>query len=297
MNKSWSGKTGGSKWEQQSLIRTFRYVNPRWLYPFMWIWIFGYICFESKARQSVWYYWRKRWKLRPFVAIWHLLRTYSEFGKAILDRFACWGGRQMIVSVNGQDLWDKFLMNEQAFVILASHVGNLDLAGYTIRMPQTVFAVVHTGDSDTVEENRARLFREMGITIIPIQEDGGHVLDMHRAISEGHVVSVHGDRLFSHTRALYANFLGKKARFPEGCYRFVAAEKVPVLSLSVMRESCGHYTIYVRQLSDGLYNAKNHQKQAQEVLNAYVHNLEEMLTRYPEQWFNFYDFWTDNNEM
>lgn len=183
-------------------------------------------------------------------------------------------------------------MNEQPFVILGSHVGNLELAGYTISMPQKVFTLVYTGESETVETNRKRLFEQMGLTIIPVQKDGGHIFDMHRAIGEGHVVSILGDRLFFYTRAMRARLLGAEANFPEGCYRFAAMEDVPVLALYVMREGRGLYRVIVRQLSDGHATTGSHREQARELLKAYTATIEEVLQRYPNQWFNFYEFWS-----
>lgn len=292
MDRAWSGRTGGSKWEQRSLIFLFRYVDPIWLYPLMGIWILGYICFGRVQRQAIWHYHRQRLRQTRWQAFRGLIRNYNEFGKALLDRFACWGGRQMKITVEGQELWDRYLMTEQPFVILGSHVGNLELAGYTIQMPQKVYTLVYTGEAETVETNRKRLFEQMGLTIIPVQQDGGHILDMHRAIEEGHVVSIHGDRLFFYTRAMRTSLLGAQANFPEGCFRFAAMEEVPVLSLYVMREGRGQYRVIVRQLSDGHPAVRTHREQAHELLNAYTSVMEQVLQRYPNQWFNFYEFWS-----
>lgn len=292
MDRQWSGRTGGSRWEQRSLIRLFRYMDPIWLYPLMGVWIGGYIVFGRAQRQAIWHYHRKRLHENRRQAIRGLIKNYNEFGKALLDRFACWAGRQITLTVEGQDLWDKYLMHAQPLVLLGSHVGNLEIAGYTIPMPQPVHPLVYMGESETVEANRSRLFEQMGLTIIPVQKEGGHILDMHRAIEQGHVVSIHGDRLFFYTRALHACLLGKEASFPEGCYRFAVMEQVPVLSLFVMRESRGHYRLIVKQLSDGHYTARTHKEQARELLAAYTASLESVIQRYPNQWFNFYEFWS-----
>ncbi len=283
---------GGSKWEQRSLIFFFRYVDPMWLYPMMWVWVIGYIAFGRSQRRAIWHYHRLRLHQTRWQACIGLIKNYNEFAKALLDRFACWAGRQMKITVDGQSLWDQYLMHEQPFVILGSHVGNLELAGYTIRMPQQVYTLVYTGDVETVEKNRQRLFNQMGLTIIPIQEDGSHIFDMHRAIEDGHVVSIHGDRLFFYTRAIRACLLGAHAQLPEGCFRFAVAEKVPVLSLYVMREGRGQYRVIVKQLSDGHYRATSRSEQVNELVTAYTQTMEEVIQHYPNQWFNFYEFWS-----
>lgn len=291
MDKTWSGKTGGTKWQQQFLLRVFRHVDPTWMYPVMWLWVIGYIIGRGKERQAVWYYWTQRQHKKGLSAAYHFWLSYIAFGKAVLDRFACWAGRSMQISIDGEALWNNYLVNPQPLIIIGSHIGNIELTGYLVQMPKDVYALVYLGDTELVVEQREKLFNRHGLHIIPVQRDGGHVLDMHRALSDGYILSILGDRLLLGSRAMVMPLLGEEAPFPEGTYRMAVAEQVPVLSLYVMREGHNRYSIYVKQLSDGTYTATNHKQQAEELLGRYVEVMEEMLYRYPHQWFNFYSFW------
>ena len=46
-----------------------------------------------------------------------------------------------------------------------------------------------------------------------------------------------------------------------------------------------HYHLYTRRAPDFKH------RDAQAVLNAYTESVENMLKKYPYQWFNYFDFW------
>lgn len=296
-DKQWSGKTGGTKWMQQSLIDMFRYINPVLVYPLIGIWILFYIVFGHAERRGIWHYWclrtpagmhpLRRWCWRAG----HLYLNFLEFGKVIMDRFAAYSGRSFHVMVEGEEILNKLNSEPGGFIVLSTHVGNQELAGYIFRMTKPMYALVHMGDTETVNENRQRAFEQMGLHVIPVRKDGSHVIAMHNALSEGNILSVHADRLFFDTRATTATILGEEAPYPEGPFRIAIAEQVPVVTLFMMRERAGVYTLHVRQLSDGTYSEKRREEKIKSLLMRYVAVNEEMLQRHPHQWFHFYEFW------
>lgn len=289
--KAWTGKTGGTRGMQLSLIRIFRRVDQRWLYPLVWLWISGYILFAPATRRGCWYYWRHRQGLPPFKAAYHLWRNYLTFGKVILDRFACYAGRPADIRIEGGEILHQLEQRTEGFVVISSHIGNQELAGYSFRPQKPMHVLLYEGDTPTVNDRRRRTLESMGLQVIPMQPDGSHVLDMHNALSQGHSLSIHGDRFFYGGRTLLTPLLGEEAPFPEGPFRIAAAEGCPVISLFMMREGHGRYTLYVRQLSDGADYQSDRRQRPQELLVRYASAMEDMLARYPEQWFHFYDFW------
>lgn len=275
---------------QQSLIEMFRYINPVVLYPIVWVWICFYILFGHSARRGIWYYWRQRRGQGRWKAAGNLYLTFLEFGKVILDRFAAYSGRKIHVTIEGEEILNRLCEAESGFIMLSSHIGNQELAGYTFHMPKPTYVLVYMGDTETVNANRQRTFEQMGLHIIPVRKDGSHVLEMHNALSEGNILSIHADRLFYDSKAIAGEILGEPAAYPEGAFRIATAEGVPVVSLFMMREHADTYTLYVRQLSDGQIAGKRTERTA-ELLRRYIAANEEMLERYPRQWFHFYEFW------
>lgn len=295
-DRAWSGKTGGTRSMQLSLIRIFRHLPPATLYPVVCLWVIGYILFVPSTWRGQMQYWRLREKAdgrRPHCLwrVWNAYMTNLEFGKAILDRFAAYAGRHIDVHVEGQDILDRLNSQDEGFIVLSSHLGNQELAGYTFEAHKPMAVVTYLGDTETVNDNRRRLFEQMGLTLLPVREDGSHVLEMHNALSRGEILSIHGDRLFYRSKAMRATILGKEAPYPEGPFRIAAAEQVPVVSLFFMRERVDTYTLYVRELSNGQMDGIRRQDRAAELLRRYVQANEEILARYPRQWFHFFPFW------
>lgn len=296
-DKQWSGKTGGTKWMQQSLIGIFKYINPTFVYPIICIWITFYIAFGHAGRRGIWHYWslRKPSGLTPMKCwFWrakNLYLNYLEFGKIIMDRFAAYSGRRITVDIEGLEVLNRLNSEPKGFIVLGTHVGNQELAGYTFHMTKPMYALVHVGDTETINDNRKKAFERMGLHVIAVQKDGSHVIEMHNALSNGNILSVHADRLFFDTKSTSAVILGQEAKFPEGPFRIAVAEQVPVISLFMMRKRAGVYTLYVRLLSDGAYNGLHKEDKMRTLLNKYIAATEEILQLYPLQWFHFYEFW------
>ena len=60
--------------------------------------------------------------------------------------------------------------------------------------------------------------------------------------------------------------------------------KVPVVFVYVMKEKGLHYHLYARV-------AEVKKADAESLLEAYTDSMEQMLRKYPLQWFNYFNFW------
>ena len=76
-----------------------------------------------------------------------------------------------------------------------------------------------------------------------------------------------------------------------GPFLLASRMRVPVVFYFAMREPGMKYRFHFfpSGISEGRMT-----KEA--VLDRYASVLEEMLGRYPEQWFNYYDFWKNDTE-
>ena len=295
MDKAWTGRTGGTERMQQSLIRIFSHVSPRWLYPLVAVWVLGYIILAPSGTKGIYYYWRHCQKKGRLESCILLYRNYFEFGKVILDRFAAYSGRSFNVRIEGGDLIDRLQKQSGGFIVISSHIGNQELAGYVTRTKKPMCVLLWTGDTDTVNSNRERMFNRMGLYFLPMQKDGSHIFEMHNALSRGEILSIHGDRMFYGGRTMTAPLLGNEAAFPEGPYRVAAIEGVPVVTMFMMREKADTYTLYIRELATGREEGDAKSK-ASMILNRFADEMETILEKYPLQWFHFYQFWDQGKQ-
>lgn len=285
----WSGKTGGNKWMQKSLILLFKIINIRILYFIMALVIPFYMIFNRKGYMSIYMYFRHRYSYSPFKSFVNVYLNHFTFGRVILDRFAFYSGKRFNINIIGNEKYEELINGENGFLMLSSHVGNYELAGYHLKAKnKSIYALIYGGETETVMKNRNKMFEGHNINMIPVTSDMSHLFEINNALREGNIVSMPGDRIFGSTKYLDLMFLGENAKFPLGPFAIAAQREVPILSVFVMKESTNNYTIYVKRIDS---TATNRKERIDFMAKQFVSNLEEVILKYPKQWFNYYNFW------
>ena len=276
-HNEWSGKTDGQPWMQRSLIAMFRVV-PLWLpYGVMALVVPFYMIFNRKGYNAMYRFFRERMNYGRWKSFWMVYANHFRFGQIILDRFGVYAGKKYRFITEGQELMDELEMHPEGFINLSSHVGNYEIAGYSLKPKSKRFnALVYAGETATVMENRQKMLSQNNMSMIPVKEDMSHLFLLNNAIDNGEIVSMPADRIFGSQKAIECRFFGEKARFPMGAFALASKKNVAMLAVFVMKESYKTYHAYVR----GIKNAQD-----------FADNLEEIVKRYPTQWFNYFDFW------
>ena len=274
----WSGRTDGTPWMQRSLISLYR-VLPLWaLYAVMaWVVPF-YMLFNREGYRSIYQLFRQRLGHSPVRSFLLTYCNHFRFGQVVLDRFAVFAGKRFKVDVDGMDHFDRLAHTESGFVILSSHVGCYEVAGYTLTSHDKPFnALVFGGETSTVSEQRSRVLSGHNISTIQVSPDMSHIFALNAALDRHEIVSLPADRLFGSRKTALCSFLGAPAPFPVGAYALARAKSVPLLAIFAVKTRLRHYHIIVRPCSD---------------VGQYAAQLEAVVRQYPTQWFNFYDFWS-----
>ncbi len=275
---------------QKSLVTLLKAVGVRPLYCVMACIVPFYMVFNRQGFGSMWFYFRKRlgWTaLKSFIGVW---RNHYVFGKVIIDRFAVYAGRKFDFEVVGGEEFYRLLEGESGIMLLSSHTGNYELAGYSLRTGGKPFnALVFSGETETVMGNRARVFKRNNVRMVPVSDDMSHIYIMNNALGDGEIVSMPADRIFGSEKSVRCTFLGAEAAFPLGPFAFAVRKGVPAVAMFVMK--CGTYRYkaypYVLPSPQGGSGRAG----AESLAGEYVRKLEEILGEYPYQWFNYYDFW------
>ena len=88
---------------------------------------------------------------------------------------------------------------------------------------------------------------------------------------------------------MLSTFCGSKARFPMGPFLLAAKFKVPVSFVFALKESNLHYHFFAG--SNKSYDHLEKGLVMQAMLDDFAREMEIKVKRYPEQWFNYYNFW------
>ena len=273
------------------LIGLLRRIDVRFIYVFAYVFVVP-PCLFRPGFKFIYRFFRLRFGYSPVKAFWNTYLNHCFFAQAVIDKFAMYAGKKFDVQIEGYDHFLHLAAQEEGFVQLSSHMGNYEIAGYTLVAETKRFnAIVFFGEKASVMENRNRMFSNTNIWMIPIRQDMSHLFEIDRALSNGEIVSIPADRILGSPKVLKAELLGKEACFPMGPFTVAAMRGLDVLAVNVMKESSKRYRIYVTPLD---YDKQASRRvQTEQLLHSYVAELERLLALYPTQWYNYFDFWKD----
>ncbi|HBH08678.1 MAG TPA: hypothetical protein DDX40_04665 [Rikenellaceae bacterium] len=215
------------------------------------------------------------------------------FGTVIMDRFASYSGKNFKVEVPQMPMYEELCSGKSGFLQLSSHIGNDELAGYELRPPKKMNALVFGGEGEALTENRERILGGNNVRLVCISEDMSHLVILNNALSDGEIVNIHGDRVFGSNRTVRCEILGAEAELPLGPFLLASMRGVPVVSVFVMKVGLRKYRVHLFRPDEGLEGLGVREK-AEAMARAYAGEITEILKLYPNQWFNFYEFWKND---
>ena len=287
--KQWEGTTYGNSLMHQWLIRLLQVIDVRAIYLFAYVFVVPPCLFRSSFR-PIYRYFRRRWGFGPFKSFVKTWQNHCMFSQVVIDRFAMYGGKNFHVDIDGGEYFQHLASCPGAFVQLSSHIGNYEMAGYTLVSTQKpINALVYSGEKQTVMENRAHMFADKNVRMIPVKEDMSHLFLIDHALQHGEIVSIPADRLFGSLKSVSVPLLDAPVSLPVGPFTVAIMRGLPVLAVNVMKQSSTQYVIYVKPLD---YDKQAPRKtQIEQLARGYAIELERMLHLYPTQWYNYFDYW------
>lgn len=293
MEKKWAGTTYGNDWMHKWLIRMLRYIDNRILYGFVAIFVIPVCLLVNPSCGIIYRYFRERHSYGKLKSAWKTYINHCLFGQVVIDKFAMYAGKTFKTEIVGYEYFQKLANQNEGFVQLSSHVGNYEIAGYTLKADKKKFnALVFWGEKASVMQNRMKLFADTNINMIAIRPDMGHLFEIDEALTNGETVSMPADRIFGSQKKITTDFLGADADFPYGPFSVATMRGLDVITVHVVKLSWNQYKIIVTPL---LYNkAASRRVQIMELNRAYVDELERIVSLYPTQWYNYFEFWSTN---
>jgi len=277
----------------RTLIGSLRWLDVRLIYVFTSIFIIP-VCLLlnlNHSRTTAYRYFRQRLGYGCLRASWYTYVNHCLFAQVVVDRFAVFAGKRFKLDIDGYEYFQQLELETKGFVILSSHIGCYEVAGYSLISKSKRFnALVFGGEKATVMKGRQEALSEHNIRMIPVREDMSHLFIVNEALSNNEIMSMPADRIVGSAKVVKVNFFGETASLPAGPFSVTTMNGFDALAVNVMKISAKRYKVYVTRLS---YDTQAPRKQQmQQLANCYVEELERRVRQYPSQWFNFYDFWS-----
>lgn len=284
----------------KSLIAMLRVIPLRFIYWFAAVFVLPpCLVFNRKPVNEIKHYFRERHHLsgiRLQLAVW---KNHYRMAQVVIDRFASYGGKQFNFEIEGNEAFRELESRPQGFLLLSSHVGNSEMVGYKIGSSIKHMSVLaYAGEAASVMENRRRMLGQHNIDLIPVDESLNHIYAMNDALAAGNIVGMAADRTIGSQKTYTANFLGKDARFPLGAFATAVQRDVDVVAMFMMKQSAHRYRLIVKpiKLTDEERSTLYRRERMEALGRHFATELEQIVQEYPEQWFNYYDFWNERTD-
>ena len=293
LKEQWAGTTYGNAWMHKWLIRLLRYIDVRVLYGFVAVFVIPVCLVLNPSRGIAYRYFRRRIGYGRLKSAWKTYVNHCLFGQVVIDKFAMYAGKKFNIEIEGGDHFLDLATQQEGFVQLSAHIGNYEIAGYTLVSKSKRFnALVFAGEKASVMENRDKMFADTNIRMIAISPDMSHLFEIDKALEDGEIVSMPADRILGSQKDTEHEFLGAKARFPLGPFSVATMRGLNVLAVNVMKTSLRGYKIFVAPLQYDKAAAR--QEQIRQLSQAYVSELERRVRQYPTQWYNYFEYWEND---
>ena len=290
--RQWKGTTYGNNWMHKWLVRLLRVVPLEVMYWFVAIIIMPVTYVVNPNRKYIYAFYRYRLSKGPLKAAWLTYRNFCMFSQVVIDKFAIYAGRQFEFEIEGYEHYKRLATRPEGFVQLSAHIGNYEIAGFSLKAQKRINALVYYGEKESVMRSRGHVFEQMNIGMIPIGQGVDYVFEIASTLSRGEIVSMAADRALGNSaKSITVELFGKATRLPAGPFLIAAAQSIDVLMIDVMKVKPKKYKIYVTPLQ---YDKTANRAERQRQLSLhYINELERRVRQYPLQWYNYFDFWND----
>lgn len=285
----WQGKSQTNVVGYKIFAFFIRYLGVRAAYALLVFVAFYYFVFSWKSSRPILSFYRQRLGFSWARAYWYLYKNYFCFGQTLIDKFVIMSGqlKAFTFEFDGSHHLRQIIKEGKGGILLSAHAGNWEAAGQLFSHLNTPLNIVmYDGEEASIkqylESATSRHFR-----VIFVKNDLSHIFKINEALLANEIVCMHADRFLPGNKTITAEFFGAPASFPEGPFIMALKFRVPVAYVHAFKETATHYHFYSTPPKH--FNSREHR--VQDLAADYVENLETRVRRYPEQWFNYYDFW------
>lgn len=289
---AWQGKSKGSPLGYRIFVwvlKTFGVLPAYFLLRFVTLY---YFFFSFKASRQIYSLYRHKLHYGWGASIFKIYKNYFLLGQSIIDKVVLMSGIKNSFSFNfdGEDNLLKIAEMKKGGILLSAHIGNWDVAGHLFTRLQTpINIVLYDAEHEQIKKYLEGVTGKPNMKIIVIKDDLSHIYAISDAFTRNELVCMHADRFLPGNKTVTTDFLGQDAKFPVGPFLLAATFKVPVSYVFAVKETKLHYHFFASQIKD--YSSLSKEKLIQEMLKDYANEMEIKLKKYPEQWFNYFNFW------
>lgn len=302
MNKWWQNQEKGNAfWLNLSLILISSL--PKFIIKFILSFIvLFYFIFASSQRKAInkfyenLYFFKHKKNINFTKKNFLTYLNFYEFGLAFADKIRLWENKISHDNIKVKDEKNVLSMlknQKRGKILLSFHYGNIEIArGFENKLGTCKIYILMYAKASKKFLSFMNKITNNSINIILVEDlDITNILKLEKIIQEGHHIGIMADRTsISNSKSIKADFLGKATSFPQGPFFLAHILNAQIATLACVREK-NFYNVEFNLLKSEF---KQRQEKINDLSKQYIKILENYVCQKPSQWFNFYDFWSEN---
>ncbi len=264
--------------------------------PFVAVVALWYRLFDRRAvRASREFLRRVRGREPGFLEVYRHVRTFAQ---VTLDRIFLLRGRTgpFVFTRTGDEHLRRVVDEGRGAILLGAHVGSYEAmraGGAADDVP--IHVLGYFENARMINALFERLSPERAAHVIHLGRDPVSVMARVKArLDEGELVALLGDRVGLNDRAVRARFLGGEASFAGGPFLLAAVLGRPVFLVFGVYRPPNRYELRCEPFAERVVLPRASRDEAlREIVQRYADRVAEVARDAPENWFNFFDFWSE----
>lgn len=284
-----TGSLAGIKWFVFLVTFVGRPAARAWLKMV----IFYYTVFIKRVRvESARYFSR----LGLPHGFWDAYRHSLRFGECVIDRLFFVRGKTDGFEVDrvGEEHLLELYREKKGAILLTAHLGSFEaMRAFATEMDFRVNVLVNTANAQMINRVLVSLNPTIQVRMLDVSSGLDFIFTARKRLEAGEMVSIMGDRVGPDARTVTVPFLGAPAPFPTGAYELAAAFGCPVYLVLGLYRGKNRYSLICEPFADKVELPRATRKEALEhYARKYAERLEHYCKEVPDNWFNFFDFWS-----
>jgi lauroyl/myristoyl acyltransferase len=230
-----------------------------------------------------------------WTAHWAALRMYSEFAFCTSETMEAWAPQPKPARIEppAEDAVLHAIAAGRGAVVVTGHIGSWDIAAKGLHGKGCQVHVVMGRETDPATQRMVEAARSRaGVNVILSDASVFSSLGLVRALRRNEIVAIQLDRAARAGGVRMLPFLGAPAPFPSGPFVLARLAGSPVIPVFAPRLGRRHYRVHIGTPVEVPRAARDPQALDRVMLQV-TRQLEEVVRRYPWQWFQFAPFWPE----
>jgi predicted LPLAT superfamily acyltransferase len=226
-------------------------------------------------------------------------RHVYSFCKTMFFRILTWKGlisKEHFISNSNIEKFQELVNKQQGRIIISAHIGSIDSLRALVDKENAplINIFMWTEQSQTFMNFLKSVNKDSALNIILTNEIlPSDAIILKEKIDKGEWFGILADRVSSkNSRTVTVDFLGKKARFPQGPWILASLLKAQVTTLYQIETEQG-IEVILNDLGSISLDRKNREESLRTYMQNFANELENILLKSPNSWYNFFDFWSD----